>query len=230
MKKLLTFAVIAALILSFATSTFSQDIYYGSEDTETVMTIQDKLRRWGYYEGRVDGGFGWMTEEAIMYFQRANGLSVTGRADEKTLNAMGIFPSGGGSSGGSSGGESSGGYNGYSQNDVMLLASCINGEARGESYEGQVAVAAVILNRVDDPNFPNSISGVVYQGGAFDAVADGQINLSPKDSCISAAKDALNGWDPTGGAIYYYNPATATNKWIRSREIIRVIGNHVFCL
>ena len=105
----------------------------------------------------------------------------------------------------------------------------INGEARGETYEGQVAVGAVVLNRVRHSSFPNSIAGVIYQKGAFTAVDDGQINMSPSDSCVKAARDAMNGWDPSGGAIYYYNPETATNKWIRSRPIIKKIGKHVFC-
>jgi N-acetylmuramoyl-L-alanine amidase len=138
--------------------------------------------------------------------------------------------SGGASGGGSSGGGSSGGGGSYtSEADVMLLARVINGEARGEPYIGQVAVAAVILNRVETSGFPNTLSGVIYQPGAFDAVADGQVNLQPKESCIKAARDAINGWDPTGGAIYYYNPKTATNQWIRSRPIVYTVGNHVFC-
>ena len=117
----------------------------------------------------------------------------------------------------------------YSKNDIELMARAVNGEARGEPYEGQVAVAAVILNRVKSSSFPNTIAGVIYQSGAFDAVSDGQINLTPDDESIRAAKDAMAGWDPSGGAIYYYNPNTATNKWIRSREIITTIGDHVFC-
>ena len=115
--------------------------------------------------------------------------------------------------------------------DVQLLARCVNGEARGEPYEGQVAVAAVILNRVTHPSFPNTIAGVIYQPGAFTAVADGQINV-PLDSSsqvVNACKDAVNGWDPTGGAIYYFNPDTATNKWIWSRPLLKTIGKHRFC-
>lgn len=115
--------------------------------------------------------------------------------------------------------------------DVQLLARAINGEARGEPYEGQVAVGAVILNRVKASNFPNTISGVIYQPGAFTAVADGQINVALEDesTVVKAARDALNGWDPTGGAIYYFNPDTATNKWIWSRPHIKTIGKHRFC-
>ncbi|MBE7054599.1 MAG: spore cortex-lytic enzyme [Ruminococcaceae bacterium] len=187
---------------------------------EEVRKIQTKLKNWGYYNGSVDGVYGWQTENAVRSFQKKNGLTADGVAGEKTLNAMGIFSSGGTSS------SSSGGANNA---NIELLARVINGEARGEPYEGQVAVGAVVLNRVDHPSFPNSISGVVYQKGAFTAVDDGQINAQMYASSRRAARDALNGWDPTGGAIYYYNPKTATNQWIRSREIICTIGGHVFC-
>lgn len=227
MKKRLIIILCAALLLTISQAAYAEElIYYGSSDTETVRQIQQKLKNWGYYEGRVDGEYGWMTEEAIKWFQSKNGLKADGKVGKLTLQALGIYKKGS-SSGQSSGGSSDGSYS--NDSDVMLLARCINGEARGEEYTGQVAVAAVILNRVEDPGFPNSISGVVYQSGAFDAVADGQINLEPYDSCVRAAKDALAGWDPTGGAIYYYNPETATNQWIRTREIITTIGKHVFC-
>lgn len=183
---------------------------------EEVRKIQTKLKNWGYYSGSIDGVFGWQTENAVKSFQRKNGLQVDGIAGTATLNAMGIY------SGSSSGG---------SANDanIELLARVINGEARGEPYEGQVAVGAVVLNRVEHPSFPNSISGVVYQKGAFTAVDDGQINAQMYASSRRAARDALNGWDPTNGAIYYYNPKTATNQWIRTREVICTIGRHVFC-
>ncbi len=184
---------------------------------EEVKKIQTKLKNWGYYSGSVDGVYGWQTESAVKSFQKKNGLTADGVAGAKTLNAMGISSTG--SSGTSSG----------SNANIELLARVINGEARGEPYEGQVAVGAVVLNRVDHPSFPNSISGVVYQKGAFTAVDDGQINAEMYASSHRAARDALNGWDPTGGAIYYYNPKTATNKWIRGREVICTIGQHVFC-
>lgn len=120
---------------------------------------------------------------------------------------------------------------GSSSSDIQLMARAINGEARGEPYEGQVAVGAVILNRVKNSQFPNTIAGVIYQSGAFTAVADGQINVPIKEgsTVLKAAQDAMNGWDPTGGAIYYFNPATATNKWIWSRPLIKTIGKHRFC-
>jgi len=198
-------------------------VYYGSPAAH-VKPVQQKLKRWGYYNGSVDGKFGSATEKAVKYFQRKNGLVQDGKAGKRTLEKMGL-----GSLLSSSGGSSSSSGSSVSSNDINLIARAVNGEARGEPYEGQVAVAAVILNRVKSSSFPNSVSSVIYQNGAFDAVADGQINLAPNSSCVKAAKDAMNGWDPSGGAIYYYNPKTATNKWIRTRPIIRTIGKHVFC-
>lgn len=154
------------------------------------------------------------------YFQRSNGLTADGIVGSKTAAAMGI----------TLGSSSSGGSTTGSSGDAYLLARLVYGEARGEPYTGQVAVAAVVLNRVRSSSFPNSISGVIYQAGAFDVVSDGQINLTPNDSAIRAAKDALNGWDPTYGCLFYYNPATATNRWIRSKTIKLTIGKHVFCV
>ncbi len=190
---------------------------YGSRGDE-VRQIQEKLKRWGYYNGNVDGIFGSQTLEAVKYFQRKNGLTVDGIAGPATLKAMGIFNSSNSSSGSSS-----------NSSDLNLLARLIYGEARGEPYAGQVAVGAVVLNRVKNSSFPNTISGVIYQSGAFDVVKDGQINLSPDSTAKKAAQDALNGWDPTYGAIYYFNPSTATNKWIWSRPMTVTIGRHRFC-
>lgn len=189
---------------------------YGSRGTE-VRTIQEKLKRWGYYSGSVDGIYGSQTVSAVKSFQKKNGLTVDGIAGTQTLKAMGITSS---SSSSSSSNNSS---------NVNLLARVVYGEARGEPYTGQVAVAAVVLNRVKSSKFPNSISGVVYQSGAFDAVADGQINMTPDTTAKKAAQDALNGWDPSYGAIYYFNPSTATNKWIWSRPMTVTIGRHRFC-
>ncbi len=185
----------------------------GSRGQE-VINIQSRLKNWGYYKGTVDGVFGSKTQEAVKSFQRKNGLTPDGVAGPATLAKIGL-PTGQGSA--------------TSSNDVTLLAMVINGEARGESYEGQVAVGAVVLNRVRHSSFPNTIAGVIYQKGAFTAVDDGQINVAIQQSCFNAAKDALNGWDPSGGAIYYYNPATATSSWIWSRPVIKRIGKHVFC-
>ena len=189
---------------------------YGSRGTE-VRTIQEKLKRWGYYSGSVDGIYGSQTVSAVKSFQKKNGLTVDGIAGTQTLKAMGITSS---SSSSSSSNNSS---------NVNLLARVVYGEARGEPYTGQVAVAAVVLNSVKSSKFPNSISGVVYQSGAFDAVADGQINMTPDTTAKKAAQDALNGWDPSYGAIYYFNPSTATNKWIWSRPMTVTIGKHRFC-
>ncbi len=189
---------------------------YGSRGDE-VIQIQTKLKRWGYYSGNIDGIYGTQTLNAVKYFQRKNGLAVDGIAGPKTLATMGIMNS----SNSSSSSTSSSGLN--------LLARIIYAEARGEPYTGQVAVGAVVLNRVRHSSFPNTIAGVIYQKGAFDAVADGQINYTPNSTAIKAAQDALNGWDPSYGAIYYFNPATATNKWIWSRPSTVTIGNHRFC-
>ena len=189
---------------------------YGSQGEE-VKQIQTKLKRWGYYNGNIDGIFGSKTLSAVKAFQKKNGLTVDGIAGPKTLNAMGIT-----SSSNSSGTTSN-------SSNVNLLAHLIYGEARGEPYIGQVAVGAVIMNRVKSSSFPNTISGVIYQKGAFDAVSDGQINMTPDSTAKKAAQDAINGWDPSYGAIYYFNPATATNKWIWSRSLTVTIGKHRFC-
>lgn len=203
-----------ALIENESVETLSK---YGSRGEE-VRQIQTKLKRWGYYKGNVDGIYGSQTLEAVRYFQRKNGLSVDGIAGPATLKAMGIYSSGSSSSGSSS-----------NSSNVNLLARLIYGEARGEPYTGQVAVGAVVMNRVKSSSFPNTLSGVIYQSGAFDAVKDGQINLSPNSTAKKAAQDAINGWDPSYGAIYYFNPSTATNKWIWSRPMTITIGRHRFC-
>ena len=187
---------------------------------ETVKLIQQKLKRWGYYNGAIDGIYGSATKKAVKYFQSKNGLTADGIVGNKTLAALGISLNG--SSQTSSWGTS------YSNTDVTLLARLIYGEARGENFTGQVAVGAVVMNRVKSSSFPNTISGVIYQPYAFTAVADGQINFSPDATAIRAAKQAMNGYDPTYGAIYYYNPAIATSTWIFSRKTTITIGNHVF--
>ena len=223
MKKKITGIVLVMLLaITFVTTLMMQynEVHalskYGSRGSE-VRTIQDKLKRWGYYTGNVDGIYGSLTVAAVKRFQQKNGLKVDGIAGTQTLNAMGIMQS---SSSGSSSSNSS---------NVNLMAKAIYGEARGEPYTGQVAVGAVIMNRVRSSKFPNTIAGVIYQSGAFDAVSDGQINLQPDATARKAAQDAINGWDPTYGAIYYFNPNTATNKWIWSRQMTVTIGKHRFC-
>ena len=187
--------------------------YYGSRGQE-VINIQTRLKKWGYYKGDIDGIFGSQTYQAVRYFQSKNGLKVDGIAGPETLAALGL-PTGQTTSQ-------------SNDKDVNLLAHIIHAEARGEPYSGQVAVGAVVLNRVRDSRFPGTIAGVVYQPGAFDAVYDGQINLQPDTAAYNAARDALNGWDPTYGCVYYWNPATATSSWIWSRQIVVTIGKHVF--
>lgn len=188
---------------------------YGSRGDE-VIQIQTKLKRWGYYNGNVDGIYGSQTVSAVKYFQRSNGLTVDGIAGKKTLEAMGIY-------------SSSNSTTANTSSNLNLLSRLIYAEARGEPYEGQVAIGGVVLNRVKNSSFPNTIAGVIYQAGAFSVVNDGQINLSPNQTAINAARDALNGWDPSYGSIYYFNPKTATSAWIWSRPVVITIGNHRFC-
>ena len=187
---------------------------------DSVKTVQQKLIRWGYLKGSADGIFGSKTKAAVVAFQKKNGLTADGIIGTRTAQALGISLSGTTSSSSSSSASST---------DLNLLARVVYGEARGEPYTGQVAVAAVVLNRVRSSSFPNSVAGVVYQSGAFDCVSDGQINLTPNQSAYNAAKDALNGWDPTYGCLFYYNPRTATSKWMLSRTVKLSIGNHAFC-
>lgn len=190
-------------------------VTYKQGSTGAVVTqIQQKLSSWGYYAGSVDGVYGSKTVAAVKYFQRSNGLTADGKCGPKTLAALGISVR-----------ETSQSTSG----DVDLLARLISAEARGEPYTGQVAVGAVVLNRVASPAFPNSMSGVIYQSGAFTCLQDGQFWGTVTDSAYKAARDAINGWDPSGGAIYYFNPNTATSSWIWSRPVITVIGKHYFC-
>ncbi|MDP4108542.1 MAG: spore cortex-lytic enzyme [Bacillota bacterium] len=181
-----------------------------------VRKVQQRLKDWGYYKGAVDGIYGSKTVAAVKYFQKKHGLSADGICGPRTLSAIGV-----------SGGSSSG-VSGSRNNDLYLLARIISAESRGEPYIGQIAVGAVIMNRVQHPSFPNTISGVIYQPGAFTAVTDGQFNKPVTPAARRAAQEALNGYDPSGGAIYYYNPAKTTSKWIYSRPVIKKIGTHIF--
>lgn len=220
--RLRCFLMAALLVCTvFAVNEVRAATYRKGSSGETVKTIQSKLKRWGYYTGSVDGVYGSKTVSAVKYFQRSNGLTADGICGNATLKALGMSSSG---SSGSSGSSSS-----SRENDLYLLARMITAEARGEPYTGQVAVGAVILNRVESPSFPNTIAGVLYQKGAFSALTDGQFDsVTITDSCRRAAQDALNGSDPSGGALYYYNPAKSTSKWIFSRPTICTIGKHVF--
>ena len=202
---------VTAVVLVTLTSADAASIRRGSSG-DTVRQIQTRLKQWGYYSGAVDGVYGSGTEKAVRYFQQKNGLAVDGKCGAKTLAALGI---------------SSSAPSGSAQLD--LLARLISAEARGEPYSGQVAVGAVVLNRVRHPSFPNTVAGVIYQNGAFSCISDGQFNQPVASSAYRAAQDALNGWDPSGGAIYYFNPAKTTSKWIWSRPLIVIIGSHRFC-
>lgn len=190
---------------------------YGSRGEE-VKKIQTKLKQWGYYSGNIDGIYGTGTFNAVKSFQKKNGLDVDGIAGEKTLKALGITSGSNNSNSATS-----------NNTDLNLLSRVVYGEARGEPYKGMVAVAASVLNRVADSRFPNTIAGVVYQAGAYTCVSDGQINLEPDETARKAAQDAINGWDPTSGCIYYFNPDTATSSWIWSRPQVLTIGKHIFC-
>ena len=222
-KTLMTVAALVALNFAFAAwgQYAAADLYKKGATGAGVTEIQTRLKAWGYYTGAVDGVYGSGTEKAVRYFQRSNGLTEDGQCGAQTLAALGLPTNMGGGSGGSSSGGSSG--------DLDLLARLISAESRGEPYEGQVAVGAVVLNRVAHASFPNSVSGVIYQPGAFSCLDDGQFDQPVAESAYRAAQDALNGWDPSGGAIYYFNPSTATSAWIWSRPAIFTIGKHMFC-
>lgn len=189
---------------------------YGSTGDE-VKSIQRKLTSLGYYKGAIDGIYGSGTKAAVTAFQRNCGITVDGICGSQTLLYLGL------------GGNSGNNNTSYSNSDAQLLAKLISAEARGESYEGQVAVGAVVLNRVKHPSFPDSVSGVIYQNGAFSCVNDSNWYAAVASSAQRAAVDALNGWDPSGGAIYYYNPNKTSNSFMHSRPVIKVIGSHRFC-
>ena len=214
MKKKSLYLLTLALLLPMMVAA---SLSLGSRSS-AVNQIQSRLKQWGYYTGAVDGYYGEATRRAVMLFQTRNGLTADGVVGPATAAAIGISLSG----------NSSG--KAVVQSDLQLLAKVVNGEARGESYVGKVAVAAVVLNRVRSGAFPNTVAGVIYQSNAFTCVRDGQINLAPSAESLRAAKDALNGWDPTGGALYYYNPAMTTSAWIYSRKVVTTIGQHVFAV
>ncbi|MBE6732856.1 MAG: spore cortex-lytic enzyme [Ruminococcaceae bacterium] len=215
MRKFIYLMIVFLLVFSLAISVSALS-RMGSMGQE-VEKIQSVLLEWGYYKGAVDGIFGTNTRNAVIAFQKANGLSADGIVGEKTLAALGIAA------------ETNDNYGNYSSSDYQLLARIISAEARGETYLGQVAVGAVVLNRVEHPSFPDTLSEVVYQRGAFSCLDDGQFYEPISDTAYKAARDAINGLDPSGGAIYYYNPQKATSKWIFSRPVITVIGRHTFC-
>lgn len=216
---LLAFMLIIASVFSVLAASnnqaYAKNIVKG-DTTENVRLVQTRLSNLGYYTYKVDGIWGSRTKAAVKKFQKASGLVADGIVGTKTEKALGITLKSNSSS------------SSISNSDLNLLARCVYSESRGEPYQGQVAVAAVVLNRVKSSSFPNTISGVIYQPYAFTAVADGQINLTPNDSAYKAAQAALNGSDPTNGCLYYYNPATATSKWIWSLTVELKIGRHSF--
>ncbi len=212
-------AIAVLFAVNIAVITLAQNAnaasYKRGSTGSVVSEIQQKLKDWGYYSADVDGIYGSRTEAAVLLFQQKNGLAADGKAGTETLAALGI--------------SSAGLIEQNTSGDVALLARLISAEARGESYEGQVAVGAVVMNRIAHPSFPNTLSGVIYQRGAFSCLDDGQFDEPVAQSAYAAARDAMNGYDPTGGAIYYFNPVTATSKWIWSRPLIVQIGKHRFC-
>ena len=215
-RRLLALFLVNILVIALFQTAQAATYRQGSSGS-AVRTIQTKLKNWGYYDGAVDGIFGSQTTEAVKYFQRKNGLTADGIVGPATLKALGMSDAG------------QSGTSSAQSESVSLLARVISAEARGEPYSGQVAVGAVILNRVEHPSFPNTIAGVVYQPGAFTCMVDGQFNEPVAESAVRAAQEAMAGADPSGGAIYYFNPDTATSAWIWSRPLIKVIGKHRFC-
>ena len=221
MSLLLTLAILLALLPAGASAATVLEVGSRGDD---VKKVQKKLIQFGYMTGTADGRYGEKTRDAVLWFQRKNGLTADGKVGAKTAAALGVTLSGGSSSSSTTASASAG----IVSADHRLLAKLVYAEARGEPYKGQVAVAAVVLNRVKSASFPNTVSGVIYQRNAFTCVNNGSINNAPDSSCIRAALDALNGWDPTGGCLYYYNPKTATDDWIRTRTVQTVIGRHSF--
>lgn len=222
MKKLLRVLLALLCVWLLAVPARAEVLEVGSRG-ENVVKVQKRLIQYDYLDGSADGRYGEATRDAVKLFQRRNGLDVDGKVGPATAAALGVTLSGAASAQKAS-------APAYVSADHRLLAKLVYAEARGESYKGQVAVAAVVLNRVASASFPNTVSGVIYQSGAFSSVSNGSINNTPSAACISAALDALNGWDPTGGCLYFYNAKTAEDKWIFTRTVQTVIGNHSFAI
>jgi len=224
-KKNAYFSMILAALFIFASMTAQAAVVLdiGSSGSN-VVKVQKRLIQWDYLDGVADGRYGPKTQAAVKLFQRRNGIPVTGKVSTATATALGVTltSSGGGSKTTSSTSAT------ITSSDHRLLSKLVSAEARGEPYKGQVAVAAVVLNRVRSPKFPNTISGVIYQRGQFSVVSNGSINRTPTSSAIRAARDAMNGWDPTGGCLFFYNPSGTSDAWIRTRNIKTVIGRHYF--
>jgi N-acetylmuramoyl-L-alanine amidase len=222
---LLVFLLIVVGIYINESQAAKSVLYWGSNNND-VGILQMKLRQWGYYEGAVDYVYGPETAEAVKEFQGKNGLRIDGIVGRQTWGALGYemrenIPTQRKAEAATASKVSRG-------DEAQLIARLIHAEARGEPYEGQVSVGAVLLNRVEDPAFPNSVSGVIYQPLAFESVANGQFNRAPTGENLKAARSALNGWDPVYGATFFWNPSKPVNEWIWSRDIVRTIGSHVF--
>ena len=228
MRRAACLALAALMIFGMLLPAYAATVLEVGSKGDDVTKVQKRLIQFGYLSGTADGKYGEKTRDAVILFQKCNGLAVDGRVGPRTAAALGVTLSGSGSSSASAAASAS--STGYVSSDHRLLAKLVHAEARGEPYKGQVAVAAVVLNRVSSASFPNTVSGVIYQSGAFSCVDNGSINNTPDSSCIRAALDALNGWDPTGGCLYYYNARTAKDKWIFSRTVQTVIGNHSFAI
>ena len=228
-KKALSIFLALTISLACAVSARAATVLEVGSRGNDVVKVQKRLIQYDYLKGEADGRYGEATRDAVRLFQKRNGLTVDGKVGPSTAAALGVTLSGTSGTSGSAK-TASASSTSYVSSDHRLLAKCVYAEARGEPYKGQVAVAAVVLNRVSSSSFPNTVSGVIYQSGAFSCVSNGSINNTPDSDCIRAALDALNGWDPTGGCLYYYNPKTASDKWIFSRTVQTVIGNHSFCI
>ena len=228
MRRAACLALAALMIFGMLLPAYAATVLEVGSKGDDVTKVQKRMIQFGYLSGTADGKYGEKTRDAVILFQKRNGLAVDGRVGPRTAAALGVTLSGSGSSSASAAASAS--STGYVSSDHRLLAKLVHAEARGEPYKGQVAVAAVVLNRVSSASFPNTVSGVIYQSGAFSCVDNGSINNTPDSSCIRAALDALNGWDPTGGCLYYYNARTAKDKWIFSRTVQTVIGNHSFAI
>ncbi|OZI11647.1 spore cortex-lytic enzyme [Bacillaceae bacterium SAS-127] len=255
-KTVVVFVLLLSLVIGHLsisplhTAAFSGQVIQKGASGDDVIELQARLQYVGYYKGKIDGVYGWGTYWAVRNFQKAFGLPIDGLVGQTTKNKLikaskydksyvknqiskgKSFTTYGKKSNSSNSNKKATAASvpgGFSQNDISLMANAVHGEARGEPYEGQVAVAAVILNRISSQNFPNTVSGVIFEPRAFTAVADGQIWLTPNETAKRAVIDAINGWDPTSDALYYFNPETATSKWIWTRPQIKQIGKHIFC-
>lgn len=222
-RKIALFTALAVIMALLPQTALAATVLEVGSSGENVTKVQKRLIQYGYLSGSADGKYGEATRDAVRWFQKNNGITVDGRVGPATAAALGVTLSSSSSSAASS-------SSAIVSADHRLLSKLVYAEARGETYKGQVAVAAVVLNRVSSSEFPSTISGVVYQSGAFSCVSNGSINNTPDSSCIRAALDALNGWDPTGGCLYYYNPKKTSDTWIRTRTVVTVIGSHYFAV